>query len=38
MEGLVMVLIVIIGLLALDLAAMRWGADSRVGIPDDHAR
>lgn len=37
MEGPVMVLIVVIGLLALDLAAMRWGADSRVGIPDDHA-
>jgi nitrogen fixation-related uncharacterized protein len=38
MEALVMFLAVIIGLLALDLAALRWGVDSRGMLPDDHHR
>jgi hypothetical protein len=25
-------------IVALDLAAWRWGADTRPSIPDDHAR
>ncbi len=38
MEFIVFVLILVIGLMALDAAALRWGADSRGTIPDDHAR
>jgi len=30
--------IIIIGLGALDAAAMAWGADSRDQLPDDHRR
>ena len=38
MEFIIMLTILIIGLLALDGAALTWGADSRNSIPDDHAR
>ena len=38
MEFIVMSLVVFIGLALLDLAAMRWGADSRDPIADDHRR
>jgi len=41
MEALVMFLAVIIGLigiLAFDVAALRWGVDSRGMLPDDHHR
>ena len=38
MEAIVMFMVLIIGLVALDAAALKWGADSRRGIPDDHAR
>lgn len=41
MEALVMFLAVFTGILALvafDLAAMRWGVDSRGFLPDDHHR
>ena len=38
MEPLVMLLAVVTGLIALDLAVTRWGADSRGQIPDDHRR
>ncbi len=41
MEALVpvfVVVVVIAGLLAVDLLAMRFGADSRPTIGDDHAR
>lgn len=38
MEALVMVLALIVGLMALDLASFRWGTDSRDLIPDDHRR
>ena len=38
MEPLVMLLTVVMGLIALDLAVTRWGVDSRVQIPDDHRR
>lgn len=30
--------LVVIGLGALDAAAMAWGADSRDRLPDDHRR
>ncbi len=38
MEALVMFLALIVGLMALDLASFKWGADSRDLIPDDHRR
>ena len=34
----VIIAIIIIGLGALDAAAMAWGADSRDQVPDDHRR
>ena len=36
MAAFVIIAILIIGLGALDAAAMAWGADSRDQIPDDH--
>jgi hypothetical protein len=38
MEGIVMILVLIIGFVGLDLAALRWGADSRPHMTDDHVR
>ncbi len=38
MEVIVMFLIVITGLTAVGAASLRWGADSRGTLPDDHAR
>jgi hypothetical protein len=38
MEAIVMFLAVIIGLIGLDLAALRWGVDSRSSLQDDHHR
>jgi hypothetical protein len=38
MEIIVIFAIVIVGLMALDFAALNWGADSRGSLPDDHAR
>ncbi len=38
MAAFVIIAILIIGLGALDAAAMAWGADSRDQIPDDHRR
>jgi uncharacterized membrane protein YdfJ with MMPL/SSD domain len=38
MEALVVILALITGLIALDLASLRWGADSREMLPDDHRR
>lgn len=38
MEAIVTLLALIVGLMALDLAALRWGADSRDALPDDHRR
>jgi hypothetical protein len=34
----VIIALIIIGLGALDAAAMAWGADSRDHVPDDHRR
>jgi len=34
----VIIAIIIIGLGALDAAALAWGADSRDQLPDDHRR
>ena len=38
MEAIVMFLVLIVGLVALDVAAFRLGADSRPGMTDDHTR
>jgi hypothetical protein len=38
MEGIVMLLVLVIGLSALGLASSLWGADSRDQLPDTHAR
>ena len=38
MEAIVMLLVVVIGLALLDVAALRWGVDSRDPIADDHRR
>ena len=38
MEIIVMFMILIVGLMGLDVAALNWGSDSRDSIPDDHAR
>ena len=38
MEAIVMFLAVIVGLIGLDLAALRWGVDSRGSLQDDHHR
>ncbi len=38
MEALVVFLAVVVSLLGLDVAALRWGVDSRSPLPDDHRR
>jgi hypothetical protein len=38
MEAIVMIIVLIAGLVALDGFSVRWGADSRPQIADDHAR
>jgi len=38
METIVMILVLIVGLAALGGSSLRWGADSRPQITDDHAR
>ena len=38
METLFVWIVVIAALIALDAGALRWGADSRDSLPDDHRR
>ena len=38
MEAIVALVVAVVAFLAFDLAALRWGADSRPGMADDHAR
>jgi hypothetical protein len=38
MEAIVMLLVLVIGFIAFDLASDRYGADSRDQIPDTHVR
>jgi nitrogen fixation-related uncharacterized protein len=38
MEALITLAAILIGLLGLDVAALRWGVDSRDALPDDHSR
>lgn len=38
MEAIIMFMILIVGLMGLDVAALNWGSDTRDSLPDDHAR
>lgn len=38
MEVIIMILVLIIGLAALGVSSLRWGADSRPAMTDDHVR
>jgi hypothetical protein len=38
MDAFALILFVIVGLLAFDFSALRWGSDSRESLPDDHIR
>lgn len=38
MEAIFAIMLVVIGLVAFDAAAINWGADSRGTLPDDHRR
>lgn len=38
MEAIVMFVVLVVGFVALDLGAIRWGADSRDQLPDTHTR
>jgi hypothetical protein len=38
MDVIAAVIAIIAGMLAFDLAAVRWGADSRPSLGDDHHR
>jgi hypothetical protein len=38
MEAIVTIFVLIASLVALDVASFFWGADSRPGMTDDHAR
>lgn len=38
MDALIALVAIVIGLVGLDVAALRWGVDSRDQIGDDHAR
>jgi hypothetical protein len=38
MDALIAIAAILVGLVGFDLAALRWGADSRDTMTDDHAR
>jgi hypothetical protein len=38
MEAFLALVVAVIALIGLDLAAVRWGVDSRPGVVDDHQR
>ncbi len=38
MDGPLVLILALAGLLAFDLAALRWGSDSREALGDDHRR
>ena len=38
MEAIIMILVLVIGIAALDLFSVRFGADSREQLPDTHVR
>jgi nitrogen fixation-related uncharacterized protein len=38
MDAIMIVAAILVGLVGLDLAALRWGVDTRESVADDHAR
>jgi nitrogen fixation-related uncharacterized protein len=38
MHAVIMIIAILVGLVGLDVAALRWGVDSRESVTDDHAR
>jgi hypothetical protein len=38
MEAIFVLVAILAALVGFDIAAVLWGADSRPGMPDDHAR
>ncbi len=38
MDALIALVVILVALVGLDLAALKWGVDSRDPIGDDHAR
>jgi hypothetical protein len=38
MDALIALVAILVGLVGFDLAAVRWGVDSRESIGDDHTR
>lgn len=38
MDALLALVVAVVALVGLDLAAVRWGTDSRPGMVDDHQR
>ncbi len=38
MEGIIMMIVLITGLVSLGAAALLWGTDTRDPMPDDHRR
>jgi hypothetical protein len=38
MDAVIMIIAILVGLVGLDVAALRWGVDTRETVTDDHAR
>lgn len=38
MDTMIMIIAILVGLVGLDVAALRWGVDTRESVADDHAR
>lgn len=38
MEAVITLFVLVVGLVGIDVAALRWGADSREPMTDDHRR
>ena len=38
MDALIILAAIVVGLVGLDVAALRWGVDTRESVNDDHAR
>jgi nitrogen fixation-related uncharacterized protein len=38
MDAIMILAAILVGLVGLDVAALRWGVDTRESVADDHAR
>ena len=38
MDAIMILAAILVGLIGLDVAALRWGVDTRESVADDHAR